>query len=79
MFVRHSVDWETESIMQRVIDAEFTEQTIIAVVHRHRFIDRYDRVALLKSGELIEYDDPISLLRRDSEFKKLYARPENFP
>ncbi|KAJ5135340.1 multidrug resistance-associated protein [Penicillium bovifimosum] len=64
MFVRHSVDWETESTMQRVIDAEFTKQTIIAVVHRHRFIDRYDRVALLKSGELIEYDDPFSLLRR---------------
>jgi ATP-binding cassette subfamily C (CFTR/MRP) protein 1 len=77
MFVRHSVDWETESTMQRVIDAEFTKQTIIAVVHRHRFIDRYDRVALLKSGELIEYDDPFSLLRRDSEFKKQYARPEN--
>lgn len=72
LLMNYSVDWETESMMQKVIDEEFTNQTVIAVVHRFRYIDRFDRVVLLKSGEIIECDTPIALLGRDSEFKKLY-------
>ena len=59
--------------MQRVIDEEFTQQTVIAAVHRFRYIDRFDRVALFKKGKLAECDDPASLLGRDSEFRKLYT------
>lgn len=59
--------------MQDVIEKEFSTQTIIAVVHRFRYIDRFDRVVLLKNGELIESDSPKKLLERDSEFKALYT------
>ncbi|MCJ1394407.1 hypothetical protein MMC18_007285 [Xylographa bjoerkii] len=67
-----SVDWETESIMQEIIDREFARETVIAVVHRFRYIDRYDRVVVLKHGELLECDTWTALLERDSEFRKLY-------
>ncbi|RDW75794.1 hypothetical protein BP5796_06615 [Coleophoma crateriformis] len=67
-----SVDHETEAIMQAVIDKDFAQQTVIAVVHRFAFIHRFDRVGLLKSGVLIECDTPSRLLSKDSEFKKLY-------
>jgi ABC-type multidrug transport system fused ATPase/permease subunit len=66
------MDWETESTMQSVIETDFADQTVIAVVHRFRFIDRFDRVVLLKHGCLVENGDPISLLAADSEFRKLY-------
>lgn len=59
--------------MQNVIEREFSTQTVIAVVHRLRYINRFDRVVLLKNGELIESDSPKKLLEEDSEFKALYT------
>ncbi|KAJ5307053.1 hypothetical protein N7508_006068 [Penicillium antarcticum] len=63
-----SVDWETEAMMQTIIEREFTSQTVISVVHRLRFIERFDRVALMKQGHLIECDRPQTLLSTRSEF-----------
>ena len=63
--------------MQEVIEKEFAKQTIIAVTHRFRYIERFDRVVLLNKGDLIECDSPRALLSRDSEFKKLYTALQN--
>ncbi len=68
-----SVDTTTESIMQRVIDEEFPNRTVIAIVHRFGNIDRFDRVAVLQRGEVVECDTPKALLSRDSRFRGLYA------
>ncbi|KAJ5876483.1 ABC transporter transmembrane domain type 1 [Penicillium soppii] len=67
-----SVDWETEAIMQDIIEKEFSQQTIISVVHRQRFIHWFDRVILLKHGELVECDKAEVLLQRYSDLQKLY-------
>ncbi|GKZ27194.1 hypothetical protein AbraCBS73388_003838 [Aspergillus brasiliensis] len=67
-----SVDRETEALMQEIIEHDFRQQTVIAVVHRFAYIDGFDRVALLKDGEMIECDAPQALLGRDSEFRQLY-------
>ncbi|KAJ5405756.1 ABC transporter integral membrane type 1 [Penicillium sp. CMV-2018d] len=67
-----SVNPETEAIMQDIIAKEFSQQTIIAVVHRLRYIHWFDRVMLLKHGELVECDRAEALLQRDSDFRKLY-------
>lgn len=67
-----SVDGETESKMQELIETELASQTVLAVVHRFRFIDRFDRVAVLKDGNLVECDKPQNLLGRDTEFRRLY-------
>lgn len=58
--------------MQDIIDKEFASQTIIAVCHRFRFIDRFDRVAVIQQGELVEYDEPTALLERDTQFRRLF-------
>lgn len=65
------VDWETESRILEIIEQECAGQTIIAVVHRLRHIERFDRVALLQHGELVEFDAPRALLGRESGFRKL--------
>ncbi|KAK4204615.1 P-loop containing nucleoside triphosphate hydrolase protein [Triangularia verruculosa] len=67
-----SVDDETETIMQGVIDCEFKAQTVIAVVHRFKHIHKFDRVAVLKKGVLVECDSPHNLMGQDSEFRRLY-------
>ncbi|KAJ5626822.1 ATP-binding cassette transporter [Penicillium herquei] len=72
-----SLDGETELIMHQLIEKEFAEQTILAVVHRFKFIHLFDRVAFMKDGVLVECDKPEVLLERDSEFRRLYNALEN--
>ncbi|KAE8374857.1 P-loop containing nucleoside triphosphate hydrolase protein [Aspergillus bertholletiae] len=74
-----SVDWETETIMQDILDKEFASQTIIAVCHRFRFIDRFDCVAVIQQGELVEYDNPTALLQRDTHFRRLFRALQESP
>jgi ABC-type multidrug transport system fused ATPase/permease subunit len=67
--------------MQRVIREKFSSRTLIAVSHKLDTILDFDKVAVLESGKLVEYDDPFTLLASDSAFAKLYAsatseRPE---
>lgn len=59
--------------MQRVIREKLSRHTIIAVAHKLDTILDFDKVALLDSGELIEFDDPYILLSTDSAFSKLYS------
>ena len=69
-----SVDAETEAIMQAVVDAGFRDTTVVAVMHRFTYIERYDRVAVMKDGRLVECDAPKTLLAREgSVFRELYA------
>ncbi|KAF7716519.1 Uncharacterized protein PECH_005196 [Penicillium ucsense] len=74
-----SVDWETEATMQAIIDREFKSQTVISVIHRLRYIDRYDRVALMKRGRLVEYASPAKLLSTPSEFASFYRARMDSP
>ncbi|KAJ5544757.1 hypothetical protein N7535_006857 [Penicillium sp. DV-2018c] len=71
--VTSSVDSATEIIMQRIIDEEFANRTVISVVHRLGNIERFDRVAVPQRGELVECDTPQVLLSRDSIFRDMYA------
>ncbi|KGO72305.1 ABC transporter, integral membrane type 1 [Penicillium expansum] len=67
-----SVDNETENFMQEIINTEFSTHTVLAVVHRLRFINHYDRIALLDNGVLMEFDSPEALMSTDSRFKTLH-------
>ncbi|KAJ5728595.1 multidrug resistance-associated protein [Penicillium malachiteum] len=67
-----SVDMETERLMQEIIDRHFSGQTVLSVVHRLAYIHRFDRVLVLKKGQIVEWDTPKALLSRESELRKLY-------
>lgn len=58
--------------MQNIIERDFASQTVVSVMHRLRYIERFDRVALLKRGRLVELDTPQALLARPSEFRSFY-------
>lgn len=59
--------------MQGVIDSEFKDRTVISVLHRFSYIHRFDRVAVLGHGRLVECDRPERLLARQSAFGELYC------
>jgi ATP-binding cassette subfamily C (CFTR/MRP) protein 1 len=68
----NSVDGETEALMQDIIDTTFKDCTVLAIMHRLTHITRYDKVALLDDGHLVEFDTPGRLLSRESRFARLY-------
>lgn len=60
--------------MQRVIREKFSSRTLIAVAHKLDTILDFDKVAVLDGGNLVEFDDPYTLLNTsDSAFAKLYS------
>ncbi|RYP65462.1 hypothetical protein DL770_008992 [Monosporascus sp. CRB-9-2] len=67
-----SVDALTESVMQDVIDSDFSTQTVLAVVHRLRYIERFDKVAVLDGGVLVEFEKPSTLLAGTSLLADMY-------
>lgn len=58
--------------MQDIVETEFSGQTVVSVMHRLRYVERFNRVLLLNQGRVVELDSPTTLLARNSEFRKLY-------
>jgi ATP-binding cassette subfamily C (CFTR/MRP) protein 1 len=67
-----SVDNETETIMQEIINSEFKHTTVLAIMHRLDHITKYNKVALLDQGELVEFDALSKLMTEDSRFAELW-------
>lgn len=65
--------------MQDIIDTTFKDCTVFAVMHRLTHITRYDKVALLENGHLVEFDTPETLLSQESRFAKLYQTSATQP
>ena len=64
-----SVDMETDQLIQRTIKEQFADCTVLTIAHRlHSVIDS-DRLMVLDSGKLSEFEQPQSLLKNpDSLF-----------
>jgi ATP-binding cassette subfamily C (CFTR/MRP) protein 1 len=58
--------------MQEIIDTTFRDCTVLAVMHRLKHVARYDKVAFLSNGKLLEYDKPKDLIAGDTKFSELY-------
>ncbi|GER54532.1 ABC transporter family protein [Striga asiatica] len=67
-----SVDSATDGVIQKIINQEFKDRTVVTIAHRiHTVIDS-DLVLVLSDGRIAEYDTPAKLLEReDSFFSKL--------
>eukprot|EP00127_Corallochytrium_limacisporum_P000576 Clim_evm3s20 gene=Clim_evmTU3s20 len=67
-----SVDMETDHIIQEVVREQFTDCTILTIAHRIDTIMDYDKILVMDSGRLVEFDSPDVLLqRRGSIFRSL--------
>lgn len=59
--------------MQEIIDTEFKHATVISILHRLEHVRRYDKVALIDHGQLLEFGRPEDLIARtNSKFAELY-------
>eukprot|EP00005_Dracoamoeba_jomungandri_P014183 CAMPEP_0174262580 /NCGR_PEP_ID=MMETSP0439-20130205/13739_1 /TAXON_ID=0 /ORGANISM="Stereomyxa ramosa, Strain Chinc5" /LENGTH=1412 /DNA_ID=CAMNT_0015347351 /DNA_START=291 /DNA_END=4529 /DNA_ORIENTATION=- len=61
-----AVDFETDALIQKTIQEEFSDITVFTIAHRIHTILYYDRVMVLDKGLIVEFDDPQELLRDKS-------------
>ncbi|XP_049714546.1 multidrug resistance-associated protein 1-like isoform X2 [Elephas maximus indicus] len=63
-----SIDFETDNLVQTTIRKEFSDCTVLTIAHRlHSIIDS-DRVLVLDSGRIIEFETPQNLIHRKGRF-----------
>ncbi|KIM40488.1 hypothetical protein M413DRAFT_19157 [Hebeloma cylindrosporum] len=61
-----SVDLETDQRIQHTIQTEFRDRTLICIAHRLRTILSYDRILVLDSGNIVEFDSPLALFHKEN-------------
>eukprot|EP01017_Pseudomicrothorax_dubius_P035126 TRINITY_DN4883_c0_g1_i2.p1 TRINITY_DN4883_c0_g1~~TRINITY_DN4883_c0_g1_i2.p1 ORF type:complete len:1425 (+),score=392.81 TRINITY_DN4883_c0_g1_i2:120-4394(+) len=67
-----SIDQLTDSLIQKMIKTEFKNATVITIAHRLNTIIQYDRILVLSSGNIVEYDSPLNLMdKQDGTFASL--------
>ncbi|KAH7339705.1 P-loop containing nucleoside triphosphate hydrolase protein [Rhizoctonia solani] len=67
-----SVDVDTDSMVQQMIQRDFHGRTLLCIAHRLNTIAFYDRVLVMDKGRLKEYDTPLNLFDNpDSQFRAM--------
>ncbi|KAJ0018025.1 hypothetical protein Pint_11073 [Pistacia integerrima] len=67
-----AVDVRTDALIQKTIREEFKSCTMLIIAHRLNTIIDCDRIILLDSGRVLEYDSPEQLLlNEESAFSKM--------
>ncbi|OCF37123.1 hypothetical protein I316_01029 [Kwoniella heveanensis BCC8398] len=59
-----SVDPETDALIQRIIQTEFADVTLISIAHRLQTVAYYDRILVMDSGKVAEFDTPLALFEQ---------------
>lgn len=72
-----AVDPQTEAVVQKTIQEQFKDCTILTIAHRLQTILSCDRVLVMEAGKMIEFDTPRNLLENENtEFYKMVTAAE---
>uniref|UniRef100_A0A1X7UA79 Uncharacterized protein n=1 Tax=Amphimedon queenslandica TaxID=400682 RepID=A0A1X7UA79_AMPQE len=63
-----NVDLETDAIIQQVIRKQFSGSTVLTIAHRLDTVMDSNRIMVLRSGQLVEFDVPHLLLSDSSSY-----------
>lgn len=69
---KRSVDSETEESVQKVVETEFGQHTVIVIAHRLDTVMGYDKVVVLDKGKVAEVGNPAQLLESGGKFRDLW-------
>lgn len=67
-----NIDYRTESILKRNINDDTKDCTVLTIAHRIKTVINYDRILVLKDGEIEEFDTPENLINKKGLFYKMY-------
>lgn len=63
-----SVDYETDSLIQKTITSEFADCTVLTIAHRLHTVINADRILVMDSGKCVEFDHPYNLLKDENGY-----------
>ena len=63
-----NVDMETDHFIQNCIHTKFATTTVITIAHRLNTIADYDKVIVMRQGEIVEEGAPWKLIEKQGIF-----------
>lgn len=73
-----NMDPETDEFIQQTIRRSFSSCTVITIAHRLMTVAESDRVLILDSGQMVEFDEPFKLMQdKSSQFSKFIDSNKN--
>ena len=74
-----SVDPNTDNLIQKILKEKFENKTVLTIAHRIQTILHCDKIVVMESGTVVEFDTPKNLLNKDDNdqtalFKKMYKQ-----
>lgn len=63
-----SVDYETDSLIQKTINTEFSNCTVLTIAHRLHTVINADKILVMDNGTMVEYDHPHELLKDENGY-----------
>ena len=68
-----NIDYQTDQIIQSVIRNELQGRTVVTIAHRLDTVLDYDKIMVMDSGRIVEFDSPELLLQsKDSYFARMF-------
>ncbi|PKY09326.1 P-loop containing nucleoside triphosphate hydrolase protein [Aspergillus campestris IBT 28561] len=72
--VTANVDPDTAARVMEIINTRFVSRTVLVIAHQLWTIRRFDQIAVLEQGRLVELGDPEQLLQQETAFRRLWRR-----
>ncbi|KAH8927093.1 P-loop containing nucleoside triphosphate hydrolase protein, partial [Atractiella rhizophila] len=60
-----SVDFDTDLKVQDAIRTDFADSIVLTIAHRLQTVIDYDKIMVLDKGQIVEFDTPDALLKKD--------------
>ncbi|KAF8515052.1 ATP-binding cassette transporter [Hysterangium stoloniferum] len=68
-----AIDYATDSIIQNTLRKALKDVTLITVAHRLQTIMDADKIVVLDTGNMVEFDTPNNLLKKDGGYLKSFV------
>jgi len=63
-----SVDYETDTLIQKTINTEFADCTVLTIAHRLHTVIKADKILVMDNGKMVEFDHPHELLKHENGY-----------
>lgn len=63
-----SVDYETDTLIQKTINSEFANCTVLTIAHRLHTVIKADKILVMDNGTMVEFDHPHELLKNENGY-----------
>ena len=67
-----NIDFRNEALLKKNIYKDTKESTVLTIAHRIKTIINYDKILVLKDGEIEEFDTPENLINKKGLFYQMY-------